>query len=67
MTQRFDPGWTEQYGTAHERLPGNQKDREAMDLYDNEVGRRIAMNNPTDTPAQLAAKIQSAVSSARAW
>ncbi|MDI3388250.1 hypothetical protein QIS99_18865 [Streptomyces sp. B-S-A8] len=61
MTKRFGPEWAEQYGTAHERLPGNPKDREAMDLYNNEVGRRIAMNNPNDTPAQLAAKIQSAV------
>ena len=61
MTKRFGPEWAEQYGTSHERLPGNPKDREAMDLYNNEVGRRIAMNNPNDTPAQLAAKIQSAV------
>ncbi|MEV5598753.1 hypothetical protein [Streptomyces sp. NPDC052496] len=61
MAQRFGVDWAERYGTAHERLPGNPSDREAMDLHNNEIGRRIAQNNPTATPAELAAKIQEAV------
>ncbi|UNO43278.1 hypothetical protein [Streptomyces sp. MST-110588] len=61
MAQRFGMDWAERYGTAHERLPGNPSDREAMDLHNNEIGRRIALNNPTASPAELAAKVQEAV------
>lgn len=61
MTQRFGEGWTRDFATAHERLPNNPATAEAMDLYNNEVGRTIAMANPDATPAQLADLVEQAV------
>ncbi len=65
MTQRFGEEWAERYGTAHERLPGNPADREAMDLYNNEVGRRIAVENPDADPEELADLVEQAVKDGR--
>ena len=65
MTQRFGEEWAEQYGTAHERLPGNPADREAMDLYNNEVGRKIAVDNPDADPKKLADLVEQAVKDGR--
>ncbi|WP_407547882.1 hypothetical protein QOM21_02715 [Streptomyces sp. Pv4-95] len=65
MAQRFGVEWAERYGSAHERVPGNPSDREAMDLHNNDLGRRIAVENPTATPAQLAEKVQAAVQQGR--
>lgn len=65
MTQRFGEEWAEQYGTAHERLPGNPADREAMDLYNNEVGRKIAVDNPDADPKKLADLVEQAVKGGR--
>jgi hypothetical protein len=44
MTHRFGYDFARDYGIAHERLPDghNPAHREAMDLHNNEVGRRIA-------------------------
>jgi hypothetical protein len=61
MTQRFGENWTRDFATAHERLPSNLADAEAMDLYNNEVGRNIAAANPDATPAQLADLVEQAV------
>ncbi|WP_232000806.1 WXG100 family type VII secretion target [Mycobacterium kyorinense] len=61
MTQRFGENWTRDFTTAHERLPNNPATAEAMDLYNNEVGRKIAAANPHATPAQLADLVQQAV------
>jgi hypothetical protein len=61
MTQRFGENWTRDFATAHERLPNNPATAEAMDLYNNEVGRTIATANPRATPAQLADLVQRAV------
>ncbi|MEU9113703.1 hypothetical protein AB0D04_18460 [Streptomyces sp. NPDC048483] len=65
MAQKYGVDWAERYGNAHERVPGNPADREAMDLHNNDLGRRIAMENPTATPAQLAEKVQAAVQQGR--
>ncbi|MFH8572576.1 DUF6973 domain-containing protein [Streptomyces sp. NPDC017993] len=65
MAQRYGVDWAERYGSAHERMSGNPSDREAMDLHNNELGRRIAVENPTATPAQLAEKVQVAVQQGR--
>ncbi|MDQ3154925.1 MAG: hypothetical protein M3R63_25395, partial [Actinomycetota bacterium] len=35
MTQEHGVDWATRFGTAHESLPGNSADREAMDLYNN--------------------------------
>lgn len=61
MTQRFGEDWTRDFATAHERPPNNPATAEAMDLYNNEVGREIAAANPSATPAQLADLVQQAV------
>jgi hypothetical protein len=61
LTQAFGANWAEQFTTAHEALPGNPSVREAMDLYNNEVGRRIATENPNATPEQLADRLETAL------
>ncbi|WP_124713038.1 DUF6973 domain-containing protein [Mycolicibacterium nivoides] len=61
MTQRFGEAWTRDFATAHERLPGNPATAEAMDLYNNEVGRNIATAHPEATPAELADLVERAV------
>ncbi len=62
MTQRFGEQWTRDFATAHERLPANPATAEAMDLYNNELGRQIAVDNPDATPAELADLVEQAVS-----
>lgn len=54
MTQKYGETWTNAFATAHEGMPGNAANREAMDLYNNEVGRSIGANNKNATPEQLA-------------
>ncbi|MBZ4415963.1 hypothetical protein [Myxococcus sp. RHSTA-1-4] len=61
MTREFGAEWTQQFATAHEGLPGNPATREAMDLYNNEVGRQIAIANPNASPEELATLVQQAV------
>jgi nucleoid-associated protein YgaU len=61
LTKEFGVEFAAAFGTAHEGKPGNEADREAMDLYNNEVGRKIAEANPDATPKQLAELIYSAI------
>lgn len=61
MTREFGVDWAEDYATAHEQLPGNPGPREAMDLYNNEVGRNIAAANPDASPEELADLVEEAV------
>ena len=61
MTQRFGEEWTRKYATAHERRSGDPAPREAMDLYNNEIGRQIAMTHPDASPAELADLVHEAV------
>ena len=64
MTAEFGENWAKQYGTAHEAVTtqiNNSSVREAMDLYNNEVGRQIAIDNPNASPAQLADKVKQAL------
>ncbi|WP_135452432.1 EspA/EspE family type VII secretion system effector [Mycobacterium sp. DL99] len=61
MTQRFGEEWTQDFATAHERLPSNPSTAEAMDLYNNQIGRDIARANLNATPAQLANLVEQAV------
>jgi hypothetical protein len=61
LTKEFGVGFASSFGTAHEGVPGNEADREAMDLYNNELGRRIAVENPQASPQQLAALIHTAI------
>ncbi|NYI05769.1 DUF6973 domain-containing protein [Allostreptomyces psammosilenae] len=58
MTQEYGVEWTSRFATAHEMTPENTAaHREAMDLHNNEVGRRIAEQNPDASPDELAALI----------
>ncbi|MYS87890.1 DUF6973 domain-containing protein [Embleya scabrispora] len=61
LTQRFGADWTAKYTTAHEGLPGNPGHREAMDLYNNDLGRRIAQEHPNASPGELADYVDRAV------
>jgi hypothetical protein len=61
MTQRYGEQWAKDYASAHEQIPGNGADREAMDLYNNELGRRIATEHPDASPKELADLVQRAV------
>lgn len=65
QTRWMGSGWTEEYTTAHERLRDRSADttaeEEAMDLYNNEVGRRIAEENPYATQEEVADLIEDAV------
>ncbi len=62
MTKRYGIEWASTYATAHEGIPGNQAPREAMDLYNNQIGRDIATANPWASEEELARKVQEAVS-----
>jgi hypothetical protein len=61
LTKNFGEEWTRQFTTAHEGIPGNEASREAMDLYNNEVGRKITLANPHATDEELADLVQQAV------
>ncbi|GAB2512369.1 DUF6973 domain-containing protein [Lysobacter humi (ex Lee et al. 2017)] len=65
MTQQYGRGWTAAFATAHEARPGNPANREAMDLYNNAVGRSIGAAHPNATPEQLADLVQRAVGDGR--
>lgn len=61
LTKEFGVGFAESFATAHEGRPGNPDTREAMDLYNNELGRRIATQNPDASPQELAELVYQAV------
>ncbi|WP_344274679.1 DUF6973 domain-containing protein [Actinomadura napierensis] len=62
MTRDFGEEWTKKFAISHERTStDNPGPREAMDLYNNEVGRQIALRYPDATDEELAAHIRQAV------
>lgn len=61
LTQEFGEDWTRRFTTAHESVPGNEAPREAMDLYNNEIGRSIARAHPGVSPEELARLVREAV------
>lgn len=61
MTDKFGEEWAEDYGTAHEQQPNSRPASEAMDLHNNEVGRRIAAANPDASTEKLADLVEKAV------
>lgn len=60
MTKQFGSDFTERFTSAHEGVE-NPADREAMDLYNNEIGRRIAEQNPDASDGELADLVQQAI------
>ncbi|WP_157103763.1 DUF6973 domain-containing protein [Nocardia harenae] len=64
LTKEFGAEWTEAFTTAHERIDDPDRTHataEAMDLYNNEVGRRIAAENPTASNPELYDLVKQAV------
>ena len=54
MTKHFGEDFATAFATAHEGRPDNVAGREAMDLFNNELGRRIATENPNASDKELA-------------
>jgi hypothetical protein len=65
LTHAFGEDWARAFTTAHEAVPGNRPTPEAMDLYNNSVGVRIAREHPGASPAQLATLVADAVRDGR--
>ncbi len=61
LERQFGASWAADYTTAHEALAGNPPAKEAMDLFNNEVGRIIAVDNPDLDQTGLANRIEEAV------
>jgi hypothetical protein len=61
MARNIGEDFAHDYGYAHERVPRNTPNREAMDLYNNTVGQRIAANNPFASEEELADLVESAI------
>ncbi|WP_156959337.1 hypothetical protein [Nocardia sp. BMG51109] len=64
LTKEFGEDWANAYTTAHERTEDPAKTHasaEAMDLYNNEVGRRIAMQHPHASNTELYTLVKQAV------
>ena len=61
LAKRFGPNWASEFTSAHEGYRSNPGPAEAMDLYNNEVGRSIAIANPDATDEDLARLIADAV------
>ena len=66
MTQKYGEDWTAEFGAAHEGIGGNTPAREAMDLYNNELGRKIATENPDASPEELAQIVRQKIDSGEA-
>jgi len=66
MTCRLGEGFAAAFASAHEGVPGNEADREAMDLYNNEVGRRIAQANASASLEELQDLVAEAITNGEA-
>lgn len=66
MTQEFGPEWTSTFAGAHEMIGSNPAAREAMDLYNNEVGRSIGAQSMDASPEELQQKILAAINDNKA-
>lgn len=61
MTQEFGADWTNTFASGHEMIGSNPAAREAMDLYNNQLGRAIGANNPDASPEELQQKVLEAI------
>jgi len=53
LTQAFGADWARRFTDAHENRTGNQAARDFMDRWNNDLGIRIAEQNPDATPDEL--------------
>lgn len=65
LSREFGADWARTFTTAHEALPGNEAVREAMDLYNNQVGRKIQVEHPFASQEQLAELVAEAMEEGR--
>jgi hypothetical protein len=68
MTYEFGEEWAKQFATAHEAVPesvNKSAAREAMDLYNNKIGRDIARLNPDISLSELADKVERVLNSGK--
>jgi hypothetical protein len=61
LTREYGEQFAAEFTVAHERKPDDNALREAMDLYNNEIGRRIAVQHPGADPTELARLVADAV------
>lgn len=61
LARKFGEDWTKRFTIAHEALPENPATREAMDLYNNEAGRTIALENPNADENELSELLRKAI------
>lgn len=61
LTKEYGEPWTKAFATAHESGPRNPGAREAMDLYNNEVGRKISQDNPGASRERLGDLVGAAI------
>lgn len=61
MVREFGKDWAKNFADAHETFPGNSKEEAFMDLWNNDVGRRIAEQNPDLSKQEIANKVADAV------
>ncbi|NUS43350.1 MAG: hypothetical protein HOQ24_06655 [Mycobacteriaceae bacterium] len=62
LAQKVGPEFSERFTTAHERTTeDSHATSEAMDLYNNEVGRRIAAEHPHASRSDLMGYVEQAV------
>ncbi|WP_216911977.1 DUF6973 domain-containing protein [Nocardia noduli] len=66
MTQEFGPEWTSTFASAHEMNGSNPAAREAMDLYNNQLGRAIGAQNSDASPEELQQKVLEAINNNQA-
>ncbi|UAK33389.1 wnt family protein [Nocardia asteroides] len=66
MTQKYGEDWTKEFATAHEKSGGNTPQREAMDLYNNELGRKVALAHPDASPEEMKELIRNEINNGNA-
>ncbi|MEU0540570.1 hypothetical protein ABZ319_11910 [Nocardia sp. NPDC005978] len=60
MTDKYGENFAKNFATAHEGI-GGPANREAMDLYNNNIGRQIALENPGAAADDLKSKVVAAI------
>lgn len=61
MARRFGAAFAARFAAAHAAMPGSSPEGTAMDLYNNEIGRRIAQAHPDASRRTLAEMVRRAI------
>jgi RHS repeat-associated protein len=65
MVKRVGKNWAKRWGDAHEQNPKQPKIEKKMDLHNNAVGRKIAIDNPKASEKKLSNLVYNAVKDGR--